>query len=98
MSESWNLKVNEGRTLLLLGQVLVFVLERISALQSQVSSQCVETWRSAGATWVMRDRDRNARLGGQDGEMGLKVWSGCGIAEAYAGTSDKCQITTAKRL
>ena len=69
MSESRNVKVNEGTTLLLLGQVLVFVLERISALQSQVSSQCVETCRSAGATWALRDRDRNACLGGQDGEM-----------------------------
>lgn len=78
--------------MLLLGQVLVFFLEIISVLQSQVSSHRVETWRSAGVTWIMRDRDKSARLGARDGEMGLKIWSACGIVKANAGASDKSII------
>ena len=60
--ESQNLKIHEGT--ILLSQALVFVTETISALQSQVSGQCVEIWRPAGATWTIQDRDENARLGG----------------------------------
>ena len=38
VSESQNLKIYKETTLLLFSQVFVFVFERISALQSQVSS------------------------------------------------------------
>ena len=55
--------MHEGTDLLLLKWVWVFVFERISALQSQVSSQGVEIWRRDGSTWIIRDPDGNARLG-----------------------------------
>ena len=48
VSESQNLKIYKETTLLLFSQVFVFLFERISALQSQVSSQCVEISRIAG--------------------------------------------------
>ena len=64
MSESQNLKIHEGTTLVLLSQALVFIIDRISALQSQVSGQCFEIWRRAEETWTIRDWNENARLGG----------------------------------
>lgn len=51
LCESQHLTMHEGTDLLLLRLVWVFVFERISALQSQVSSQGVEIWRRDGATW-----------------------------------------------
>lgn len=50
VGESLNLKIHKGTTLLLFSQVFIFVFEIISALQSQVSSHCVEISRHAGAT------------------------------------------------
>ena len=67
MSESRNLKIHEGTTLLLFSQASIFVSERISALQSQVSCQYVETWRRAGIIWTMPHRHGNAGLGGMAG-------------------------------
>ena len=58
------LKIHKRTTLLLFSQALVFVFERISAMQSQTCSQCVEIWRCAGATCTKPDRDGNARLRG----------------------------------
>ena len=48
----------------MLNEALAFVLERISALQSRVSSQRVKMCRSTGASCTMQDRDGNAHLGG----------------------------------
>lgn len=63
LGESQHLRMHEGTDLLLLRLVWVFVFERISALQSQGSSQRVEIWRRDGATWIIGDPDGNARLG-----------------------------------
>lgn len=68
VSESRNLKkIPAGITFLLLNKALAFFLERISALQSRVSSQRVEMCRRTGASCTMRDRDGNAHLGGMEG-------------------------------
>ena len=67
MSESQNLKIDEGTTLPLFSQALVFVFERISALQSQPSTQCVEIWRHTGAIWIIGNQDGNSHLGGMVG-------------------------------
>ena len=66
---SRNLQTHEGTILLFFSQALVFVFERISVLQSQVSSQYVEIGRRARATWTIQDRDGNFSLR-QDGGMG----------------------------
>ena len=72
----------------MLSQALVFVTETISALQSQVSGQCVEIWRPAGATWTIQDRDENARLGGMDKEIS----AGYGIEEPMLGPRASASI------
>ena len=64
MSESYNLTIHERTTLLLFSQALVFVFEKISLVESQVSNQCVVIWRRGRATWTMRNWNGHVCLGG----------------------------------
>ena len=77
VSEPQNQKIHKGTTLLVFSQASVFVFERFSALQSQVSCQC-----------VVLEQLRACRIGMARDEMGFKKKTvGCEIEEVYVGPS-----------
>ena len=94
VSESRNLKkIPAGITFLLLNEALAFVLERISALQSRVSSQRVKMCQRTGASCTMQDRDGNAHLGGIAG-WDKKLGQDAGLKKTTLGEVEICLLHT----
>lgn len=77
----------------MLNEALAFVLERISALQSRVSSQRVEMCRRTGASCTMQDRDGNAHLGGMAG-WDKKLGRDAGLKKTMSEEVEICLLHT----